>query len=173
MKKMHWLLNLSCAIVLIACIGSASAQDSGITDTLRLVAPADWVITSEADSLFTIEVWVWADETVSGFSFPLRITTSGDSYWSSRVDTAMAADTLIKGGGISSQIFTFRRSLLKNVYDYKTTDIDTTKGFVGMLIGLVNIVPASALWTPSTSTKLGDLVLKVKNWGHASQCFHH
>jgi hypothetical protein len=138
--------------------------DPGIRDTLRLVpSSAIWDITDPggSDSLFTVEVWGWADDSIVGASIPFELKTSG-TYWTEGYDSMLAVDTFIVSDQITYNFYSFRRSVLSNSFGYPPTWTDTTYGFVGCIIGILEI-PYGPLWPTGTSVKLGDLILKLRH----------
>ncbi|MFH1891179.1 MAG: T9SS type A sorting domain-containing protein [Candidatus Zixiibacteriota bacterium] len=154
MKTMRCLaITLLLAIVIVA---PSLAQDTGIRDTLRFVPPsATWTINTEADSLFTFEMWGWSDQDVTGLSLPF-IMNSGTAH----DDSLIVSKTWVPAISAAIRKFSYSHidgnafpDALHNLYD-------------GFLIGIVNIgVP---LFDPNTLTKFGDLTITMLDAANAS-----
>jgi hypothetical protein len=152
----------STAFIFADCL--CNAQDVGVRDTMRFV-PTDviWDLSNpaEADTFLALDVWGWIDEGVFSATIPFRLVTGG-SGWTELYDSLLAIDTFIVSENVTIQTNAFRRGLLTNVFGYPLSSVDTTLGYVGCLIILQNVFPLDPIWPLNESTKIGDLVVRVR-----------
>ncbi|MCK4656488.1 MAG: thrombospondin type 3 repeat-containing protein, partial [candidate division Zixibacteria bacterium] len=154
------------AIILIAA--PAYAQDTGIRDTCRYdPAATTWNISSVDDTLFSIELWGWSDgsgsgSVVSSTSLGFRLNMSGGDGYGPWVDSLIAVDGFAHSTETSAVMKTFKRTVLDTLWYPLDPNSTANHGYNGFLIGHINFsgVP---VFIPSTPTKIGDLILKVKD----------
>jgi hypothetical protein len=131
----------------------AFAQDTGVLDTVRWVPESTtWTINSAEDSLFSIELFGWTDQSMTGISIGFKIPTSTGGG-SGRDDSLIVVDT-----------FDFTMSTSMPV-PWGWSAVDSARfanpyirhsEFNGCLLG--RIYPTFPL---NTSTKIGDLIIKI------------
>jgi len=127
-------------------------QDPGIKDTCRYEPRnSTWVINTPVDSLFTVELWAWADE---------------DSLWGATLGFVLSTST---GGGfghddslIIVDSFLFDPLPAVDIFAYARATLDTNiqslqHEYNGYLIGLIAI--AEEIFPVSTPTRIGQLIL--------------
>jgi len=147
---------LICLIVMAS--GSVvTAQDVNTRDTCR-VESGNWVISTDADSLFQVEVWGWTDDAnMWGNSLGFEVFTTGGDAWGSHVDSLVIVDTFIfnSGAELKASVKQYSRSLL----DMSIDPAASNWGYNGFSLGLVNF--GAAIIDLSTPVRFGDLYLKV------------
>ncbi len=170
-------LNALFLAVAVLLSGPIQAQDTGIPDTVRLVC-GDWNILSEADSLFSVELWAWTDTLLGGVSLPFEVRFDYTNFpgWEDRVgvnaykydgndlyffvselDSSFSIDTFIYDQGLPVSIKTLSTSVLDPALD------PTAKnwGFNGFLLGLIVAIAPDSVLPRRVSTKIGDLYIKI------------
>lgn len=143
------------AALLLMAVPFAHAQDAGTPDTLRLTS-GNWTVDSNADSLFTVEMWSWIDDPqIRACSFGFRLNTSADAGYGPHVDSFIVVDTFVFDPGMTAAVKTYTRSLYDESIDPDAADW----GYNGFSIGLVDFV--ATILPVETSVKIGDLTLKI------------
>jgi len=145
---------LSVFLILFVSFLSAPllGQDAGTPDTLRFTTDHSWTIDSDADSMFSIELWGWIDDpAVKACSFGFVLNTG----FSPDVDSFVIVDTFVFDPGMTASVQTYSRSLLWEDYDPDAAGW----GYNGFAVGLVDFV--NTILPTNTSVKIGDLHLKI------------
>jgi len=145
--------------ILIMILGSSSAwaQDAGIPDTCRYEPAASlWQVETEADTVFSVELWAWTDAAVmKGASLGFRVSTSTGGG-TGHDDSLVIVDTFIINPELTSIPFTaYLRSLLDISLDPGAADW----GYNGYAIGFLGT--EDPIFPAGTPIKLGDLHLKL------------
>jgi hypothetical protein len=127
--------------ILILLAAPIHAQDIGVPDTCRYDPAATiWHIDSDADSVFSIELWAWTDAAdIKGASLGFRLTTSTGGG-SGLDDSLIVVDTFIFSPETDTiPIAMFTRSVL----DPTTYPGSADWGYSGYAIGfLANHIPS-------------------------------
>ena len=154
-----------CILILLAA--PIHAQDIGTPDTCRYDPAATiWHIDSDADSVFSIELWAWTDAAdIKGASLGFRLTTSTGGGLGLD-DSLIAVDTFIFSPETDTIPFAvFTRSVLDPTIYPGSADW----GYNGYAIGF--LATEGIIFLPSTPTKLGDLYLKIVDLNSISDTF--
>ena len=155
------------SLILTIAIASAYAQDAGTPDTCRYEPVATvWEINTEADSVFSVELWGWSDDiNVQGASLGFKLTTNTGGG-AGHDDSLIVVDTFIYDPGLEGISFkTFTRSLLDTLIDPGAADW----GYNGYALGLLQIT--DPIFPVSTPTKIGDLYIKILDVTEVSDTF--
>ncbi len=151
-------LVLSFAIItcLLPMFGSAAAQDTGVRDTCRFTS-GTWEVFTEQDSLFSVELWGWIDDTlVWGIGVGFKVTTStGGGY--GHDDSLIIVDSFMFNPELPLDYSISGRSLLDSTYQPDLLDW----GYNGFDVGAIAV--ARPVLPIETSTKIGDARLKMLN----------
>ena len=131
------------------------AQDAGTPDTCRFTS-GTWVINSQADSLYSVEMWGWIDDpNIRACSFGFRINSYGSVGYGPHVDSLIVVDTFIFNPDLTVTVKAYARSLLDMSIDPDAFDW----GYNGFSIGLIDFtLPILPVEVP---TKIGDVYLKI------------
>jgi hypothetical protein len=145
-------------ILLLFAIPSAlMADDLGTPDTCRYEpVAATWEISSDADSMFSVELWGWTDVTdIKGVSLGFSLTTSTGGG-TGHDDSLLVVDTFMLSPAVDTvPIQVITRSLLDESLDPDAADW----GYNGYAVGL--LTTTGSIFLPNTPTKIGDLYLKL------------
>ncbi len=146
---------LVCFVFLAVC-GAVSAQDAGTPDTLRLMPTNSgvWTISSEADSIYVVEMWGWTDNSLGGASLPFRIKLNEAQRLAHRVlDTVIVVDNFVMSTTLPATT---------SGQFQKTSITNPTNPFQGFIQGLFSFgSPPPDLWPINTKQKIGDIYLKA------------
>jgi len=148
--------------VLLVIAAPLSAQDTGIKDTLRFVPiSSTWTINTEADSLFTVEIWGWSDQTISALSLPFVMSTSTGGGTGHDDSLVVTKDWT---AAITTQVSTFAYSHIDGTSFPDALHND----YNGWLLGILNIFPATEVFPANTPTKIGDLTVTMLDPANSS-----
>ncbi len=131
----------------------AFAQDTGVLDTCRWI-PDDttWTIDSLGDSLFSIELFGWTDQSMTALSLGFKIPTSSGGG-TGHDDSLIVVDTFIYTMSTSMPV-PWGWSAVDSAR-FANANIRHSE-FNGCLLG--RIYPT---FPPSTSSKIGDFIIKI------------
>ncbi len=154
----------TCIIVLFAA--PIYAQDVGTLDTCRYEPSATiWQLDSDADSMFSIELWAWTDVDIKGTSLGFKLTTSTGGGLGLD-DSLIAVDTFIFSPETDTLPFVvFTRSVL----DQNAYPGSADWGYNGYSVGLLST--ESIIFRKNEPTKIGDLYLKILDPSSVSDTF--
>jgi hypothetical protein len=169
------------------------ADDIGTPDTCRFTS-GTWIISGEEDSLFSVELWGWHDDTlIRAASLPFKVSfdTAGfdpeewnvhldtleylwggeqhvDSYyvWLSTADSFIVVDTFIFSEDLETLVLTYGWSAVDS-----TNEAATHQWYYnGLIVGLIDYY--GPIFDAGVSTKIGDLYLKITDPGRLPDSFH-
>lgn len=153
----------SCLIMLIAP-ATLLAQDTGVRDTVRFIPSfTDWHVFSDADSIFSVELWAYTDQNVQSIVLGFRIETSTGGG-TGRDDSLVLVDTF--DFDLDAPIFVVEQI---SALDTSLIPHGTNTGFNGVVLGAIAFM--GSVIPPGTHTKIGDLRIKLVEPALMSQFF--
>jgi len=149
-------LYLLAALSIAFITSTTLAQDQGIPDTLRFEPSfVNWSITSDADSVFSVGLWLWTDDTSLRFGvIPIEVIVDGSGV--SRNDSLIVVDTFIYSPQITASWKSYSRSLLDSSIDPSANNV----GYNGFILAQMEIFFGS-IYPTNSSVYVGELYLKA------------
>ncbi len=149
---------LFCSIFASILIVNSKGQDIGDLDTCRFNPSSPiWTVASNADSLFTVELWAFSDDPqVSGISLGFELSTS-TGLGSGHDDSLLIVDSFaVNLADLSPGIFS---TVGISYLDESLGGLGW--GYNGFSLGLVSF--DNGVFPAPVQTRLGNLTLKLTN----------
>lgn len=157
MRDKFRFLNVAVALVaLLIWQVHLEAQDLGLPDSC-MISSGDWRSLGEGDSVFSVEVWGWSDDTnVMGATLGFKLITTGGTGHGPFVDSLIIVDTFIFSDDLAH---VDHRDYIRSILDTSIVPGNPNWGYNGFALQLTEFTD-SLIYT-STNTKLGELYLRA------------